>query len=63
MKFKFNDVEVVTSDPAYDLIWGGYIKPRFILSDEEQAEEVEKALELIRMFLYEAQKKGVLDFC
>jgi len=61
--FKFKKVAepVFTSEPEYDLLWGGYIQPEALLEDPEQVKEVEAAIAVITLFLDEAQDAGALE--
>lgn len=61
--FKFKKVAepTFTSEPEYDLLWGGYILPSELLEDPEQVEEVETAIAVITTFLNEAQEAGVME--
>ena len=49
MKWKEN-AEIVTSDFWYDLIDGGYIKPKDLLEDEEEIKRVEEAIKVLEEF-------------
>jgi hypothetical protein len=64
LEFEFNpDSDALETDnPLYDLIWGGYLDPRSVLASEEQADEVDEALEIIRQFLTQAEANGKIEY-
>lgn len=59
--FKELDEPVFSSDPAYDLLYGGYIKPQELLEDQEQAKKVREAVEVVYNFLAKAEEVGILE--
>ena len=60
MKFLENAEKVYTSEPFYDLSFGGYIVPDKMLEPED-AEKVNEAVETIQTFFREAEAEGVLE--
>lgn len=60
MQFK-KRARVSTDNVYYDLFEGGYIVPSKLL-EKEDAERVSAAIETIRLFLQEAEDKGVVVF-
>jgi len=60
MNFRKNAKELVTDDPYYDLMEGGYIKPSDYL-EEMDARELELAIKLIKRFLDEAEENGLIE--
>ncbi len=65
MKFKFKEREepIYSSDPCYDLLWGGYVTPEKLLSDDEQIAKVREALSIVESFLGQAEESGSLEIC
>jgi len=62
MYFKFKTgINISTDDPYYDLFVGGYIKPRVMLDDSTQVEELLNAIKLVKQFLNEAEKLSILE--
>jgi len=56
MQLKFKTVEEIgqatpTDGQYYDLFVGGYLNPVDFLSDKEQIDEVNKAIELVKNYL------------
>ena len=62
MNFKNRDEidTVYTSEPYYDLFEGGYIKPEDFL-EPESALQVTEAVALVRQFMSEASKQGLIE--
>lgn len=58
--FKKDAKTVYTSEPWYDLVDGGYIKPDDML-EEKDAKRVKEAIKLLEQFLSEAEYKGFLE--
>lgn len=52
--------KVYSSEPLYDLIYGGYINPFQLLDDDEQATAVSNAAGTVQAFLDEAVNTGAL---
>jgi hypothetical protein len=63
MKFEFNKSAepICSSDPLYDLIWGGYIEPSEILINSDEIDKVSDAAEVLREFLKQAEESGKLE--
>lgn len=61
MKFKKIEKPIYTSDPYYDIFDGGYIDPNELLDDQEQINEVQRAIKVIKSFLNTAESKGILQ--
>lgn len=61
MKFLENVKTVYTSEPYYDLFDGGYIDP-YKLLEEKDADKISEAIDLITDFLYEAEKRGLIEY-
>lgn len=63
MKFKFKPhlEALFTTDPHYDLLVGGYIKPEELLLDEHQADAVLDAIDLITEFLEAAEQAEIIE--
>jgi len=49
MKIK-KDTSVVTGDFWYDLFDGGYIKPKELLEEQTDIDDVEKAIDILEKF-------------
>ena len=60
MKFKENAEPVFTSEPHYDLMVGGYIKPEDLLEADDAA-KVNEALKLVNQFMDEAEEAGLIE--
>jgi hypothetical protein len=60
MNFKENAEPVYTTEPLYDLMEGGYIKPNELLEGED-AEKVTAAVQLVRQFMNEAEDAGLIE--
>ena len=60
MKFKtFTEEQAVfTSDPWYDLVYGGYIKPEDMLEDEIDVLNVKDSINLLKVFLEGAEENN-----
>lgn len=61
MKWKEN-AEIVTSDFWYDLIDGGYIKPKDLLEDESEIKRIGDAIEVLKEFRRSAEAEEVLEY-
>ena len=60
MKFKFEVESVYTDNPFYDLFVGGYINPEDLL-EEEDAQKVLSAMEVVEDFMEKAIKAGHIE--
>lgn len=63
MKFEFNkDADIIcTDDFFYDLFVGGYIRPESILTNENQIEELSKAISLVEDFETQLSNYGLME--
>jgi hypothetical protein len=61
MKFKEIKQPIVTADPWYDMVSGGYIKPEKLLEDPKEITQVRTAINVVRAFLLEAEEAGVIE--
>lgn len=63
MKFKkFTEDDIVcSSEPYYDIFDGGYICPFSLLEDEQEARKVQDAINLVELFLSQAESAGVVE--
>lgn len=60
MNFKEDAEPVYTSEPHYDLMVGGYIKPEDLLEAEDAA-KVTEAIKLVNQFMEEAEEVGLIE--
>lgn len=58
--FKTLDTPIYSNDPWYDLTEGGYIKPNEILTDPEQIEDLNKAINMVKEFISQAESSETL---
>ena len=63
MNFNFKQIDeaIFTTEPLYDLIEGGYIKPEDLLENPLQAEQVKGAISLIKNFIEQAESAEVIE--
>jgi hypothetical protein len=65
MDWKFRELDEddvrCTSDPYYDLFYGGYINEHYLLEDEDQIRAVREAKLLIEDFMDSAAEHGILE--
>ena len=60
MNFKEIDEPIYTSEPHYDLLVGGYIKPEELLEGDD-AQRVADAVKLVQEFMDEAESEGIIE--
>jgi hypothetical protein len=60
MKFKEGAEPIYTSEPWYDMMVGGYIKPEDLLEGED-AEKVGEAIKLVQQFMDDAESEGLIE--
>ena len=60
MNFKEDAEPVYTTEPLYDLMEGGYIKPDELLEGAD-AENVTAAVALVKRFMSEAEDAGLIE--
>lgn len=66
MKYKFKELEeprAISQDIWYSLTEGGYLQPSDILANEEQIDEVHKAIDIVYQFICQARNAGVIEEC
>ena len=66
MKFKFKEnaqAEIGSEEPWYALTDGGYLKPEEVLSNQQQIDELKKAISLVKAFIQQCYDSGVLEEC
>lgn len=60
-KFKTREEPQYTSEPYYDIFYGGYIDPEDFIEDDSQAAVVRSALTTVSAFLAQAEEAGLIE--
>ena len=63
-QFKFKKgakQEIGTGDVWYALTNGGYLKPKEVIADRKQLEELETAIALVEAFIQQCYDDGVIE--
>lgn len=60
MEFKEREEPMYTTDPYYDLTDGGYLKPEFLLENQEDIDRVLAAIDTLKKFIEDAKDQNVL---